>query len=62
MTTEQLLNQPPEKLARTLNRTLEEQAVSLEQWIEQQAIDREYLLRYLEAGGYSYLPSRNRIE
>ena len=62
MTTDQLLNQPPETLARNLNQTLEDQAVSLEQWVEQQAVDREHLLRYLEAGGFFYLPARNRIE
>lgn len=62
MTTEHLLQQPPQQLAERLNSTLEKQNIDLEQWLEQQDIDRESLLRYLEASGYAYLPFRNRIE
>lgn len=62
MTTDQLLSQPPAKLAESLNEALEQEQMTLEQWLEQQAVDRESLLQYMEHSGFSYLPLRNRFE
>lgn len=62
MSTEQLLAQPPERVACLVNQSLTSQGCTLDEWVDQQNINRESLLQYLESCGYCYLPGRNRIE